>query len=124
MNNQRFTNFNLLTLRFPFTAIVSILHRISGIFVFLLIPALLWMLMMALSSQDGFSHMQSVMHFFPNKVLLWLFLAALGYHLLAGVRHLVMDMGWGEGLRASRWTGALILLIAIIWAVMVGIWLW
>jgi succinate dehydrogenase / fumarate reductase cytochrome b subunit len=124
MNNQRFTNFNLMTIRYPFTAVISILHRLSGLFVFLLIPFLLWLLEEALSSESGFSHIQSTLMYPFNKFIIWLFLAALGYHFFAGVRHLLMDMGLGENLQHARLSGAIALIVSIIWSLFVGIWLW
>ena len=124
MNKQRFSNFNLFTIRYPFTAIISLLHRLSGLFVFLLIPFLLWLLDVAVNSEVGFSHIQDVLAEPLNKILIWFCLAALGYHFIAGVRHILMDMGWGESLRMARVSGAFVLLVSIVWAVMTGIWLW
>ena len=49
--DKRPINLNFLTMTFPITAIVSLLHRMSGIFLFLLIPLLLWMLQESLASE-------------------------------------------------------------------------
>jgi succinate dehydrogenase / fumarate reductase cytochrome b subunit len=124
MNKQRFVNFNLFTIQYPFTAIISILHRLSGIFVFVLIPFLLWILETALSDKSGFAYIQSILISSISKIAMWLFLAALGYHFVAGVRHLLMDIGFGESLHGARLSGVISLIISIIWAVLIGIWLW
>jgi succinate dehydrogenase / fumarate reductase cytochrome b subunit len=124
MNKQRFMNFNLLTIQYPFTAIISILHRLSGLFVFLLIPFLLWFLDVALSNEAGFTRAESALANPLSKITLWAFLVALGYHLVAGVRHLLMDLGLGESLQSARMSGMVSLVISMVWAVLVGIWLW
>jgi succinate dehydrogenase / fumarate reductase cytochrome b subunit len=124
MNKQRFVNFNLFTIQYPFTAIISILHRLSGIFVFVLIPFLLWILETALSDKSGFEYIQATLVNPISKIAMWLFLTALGYHFVAGVRHVLMDIGFGESLHDARLSGIISLIISIIWAVLVGIWLW
>lgn len=124
MIKQRFVNFDLLTIQYPFTAIISILHRLSGIIVFLFIPFLLWLLDEALTSAVGFNYIKSVLVNPIAKIVIWAFLVALGYHLLAGIRHLLMDIGLAESLRNARISGTIVLVISILWALIVGIWLW
>lgn len=57
MKKQRPVNLALLTIRFPATAVASILHRASGVLVFLLIPFLLWALDRSLASPEGFNRL-------------------------------------------------------------------
>lgn len=121
---KTFSNFNLFTIRYPLTAIISILHRLSGLFVFLLIPFFLWMLQSATHSQTGYDHIHTLFIKPGIKFLIWLSLAAFGYHFVAGLRHLLMDIGYGESLAAARLTATLTLIISIIWAILIGIWLW
>ena len=124
MNPKRFINLNLLTLQYPFTAIISILHRLSGLLVFLLIPFLLCFCSKALSSEAGFTAVAASLNHPLSRVVLWFFLAGLGYHFAAGVRHLIMDMGWGESLTSARRSGEIVLVISLIWASLMGVWLW
>ncbi|MBP9777654.1 MAG: succinate dehydrogenase, cytochrome b556 subunit [Rickettsiaceae bacterium] len=124
MNHQRFVNLNLLKIQYPLTAIISILHRLSGLLLFLLIPYLLWLLDVALSSASGFNYIQSVLMNPINKCVIWFFLSAFGYHLLAGIRHLLMDVGFAESLKSARLSGIIILTITVIWIISVGKWLW
>jgi succinate dehydrogenase / fumarate reductase cytochrome b subunit len=124
MIKERYRNLDFFTIKFPFTSIISILHRLSGIFVFLLIPFLLWLLDVACTSSDGFSYIKFTLTESTSKCILWLILIALGYHLVAGLRHLLMDMGWGEGLHMARLSGGITLVISIVWAILMGIWLW
>src|SRR5581483_3124942 len=101
---MRPVNLSLPSISFPVTAIVSILHRLSRILLFLGIPFLLWILNKSLRKPEGFD---TVAHFFFIpwiKAIFWLFLVALFGHTLAGIRHLFMDLGWGETIRAGRFT--------------------
>ena len=59
MHIVRPKNLNLFTIRFPIPAIVSILHRISGIILFFLIPCLSWFIAIFAQVYVGFEHLQS-----------------------------------------------------------------
>lgn len=124
MNKQHFRNFDLLTFSYPFTSIVSILHRVSGIILFLFIPFLLWMLETATGSTDGFAHIQTVLTNPVAKLILWFLLVAFCYHLLAGIRHLLMDIGIGESLRSARISGGITMVLTLLAALFIGSWLW
>lgn len=124
MRKLQFKNLNLMTLKYPLTAITSLLHRISGLFVFLCIPFLLWLLDVSVSTSEGFNYMQSIFAYPLTKIILWMFLTAFGYHLVAGIRHLVMDMGYGEALRNARMSARIIIGITVVWSILIGIWLW
>lgn len=124
MNKKRPKNLNLMTIRFPVPAIVSILHRVSGVVLFLLLPCALWVLSYSLSSE---SHFDSLQRFFNTgwvKFLIWACLAPLCFHLIAGIRHLLMDLHVGEDLKGGRLTAKLTLLVSIVLILAVGVWLW
>lgn len=124
MLNQRPKNLNLFTIHFPVPAIVSILHRISGIILFLLIPFLLWGLSLSLSSEQEFDNLHEFLSTPLIKFVIWCSLAAFIYHFIAGTRHLLMDIHIGEELKSGRLTAVLTLIISLILIVLVGIWLW
>lgn len=123
MNQTRPKNLNLFTIRFPLPAIVSILHRISGFVLFLLIPALLWLLAFSLSN-DGFATLQEWLANPALKLLVWLTLAAYLFHLIAGIRHLLSDLHLGDTLPAGRITAQLTFVVFFILIILTGIWLW
>lgn len=104
---DRPVNLKLFTLKFPVTAIASILHRISGFILFLLIPFFLSMLQAIMYFPELFSE------FSINKVLLVMVCTALIYHLFAGVRHLIMDCGYGETKAVARLSAYLVLGLTI-----------
>jgi len=121
---KRPVNLNLFTIKFPLPAIVSILHRASGALVFLLIPLLLWMLQASLKAPVQFDDLQDTLNNFFVKLIIWLLVSALLYHLVAGIRHLLMDLGLGESLRAARFSAWLVMIISGVLVVITGGWLW
>ena len=124
MNKERPVHLNLLTMKFPSTAIISILHRISGFLLFLLLPCILLALRYSLISPEGFTSVQTTLHTPLVKVIVWLLLASIIHHVLAGIRHLIMDWGIGESLVASKATAWLVFVCDIILIVLIGVWLW
>jgi succinate dehydrogenase / fumarate reductase, cytochrome b subunit len=124
VNDKRPKNLELSTIRFPLPAITSILHRISGVFIFAGVGVLLWMLSESLSSADGFARAAQWLDMPLVKLIVWAVVAGLIYHLVAGVKHLVMDLGIGETLSGAQTGARLVLIISIIAIVLAGVWLW
>lgn len=86
---------HLQVYRLPFTAILSISHRITGV---LLNFGLLWWVYYLTALANGaeaFAFAQDILTSLIGKVLLWVWIFALIYHLCHGVRHLVWDTGIG-----------------------------
>ncbi|KHT63049.1 succinate dehydrogenase [Photobacterium gaetbulicola] len=96
VNKPRPVNLDLQTIRFPLTAIASILHRVSGVITFVAVAILLWLLGLSLSSPEGFASAAAIVDSFFVKLVLWGILTALFYHIVVGIRHLLMDMGYFE----------------------------
>lgn len=97
-----FRNINALTdlpsYRLPVAGIVSILHRISGFIMFLLMPFIIWMLDTSISSEISFARFTATFNsgFLGLPGALWKLVAlaliwAYLHHLIAGLRHLWMD---------------------------------
>lgn len=123
MNRSRPVFLNLFQIKFPITAIVSILHRISGFVLFLLIPLALWALSYSLTA-DGFAAMQEWMNCFFVKFFIWLCMLPLCYHLAAGIRHLLMDVGLGVTREGGRLSAYITFGVTILLIIMAGIWIW
>lgn len=124
MNKKRPVNLDLRKVKFPITAIGSILHRITGVIIFLFIPLSLWALQVSLASPSGF---KVVKIYASNPVIsffIWGFLTALIYHLFAGIRHLLMDIGLGETFKAARAANLIVFSLTIVSMILLGIWLW
>jgi succinate dehydrogenase / fumarate reductase cytochrome b subunit len=124
VKKQRPKNLNLLTIRFPIPALVSILHRMSGVVLFLLIPMILWVLEYSLSSQDNFQSLQDALLTPWAKCIVWLFLVPFLYHFVAGIKHLLMDMNIGIELKTGRLGAFIALIVAFVFIILAGIYLW
>ncbi len=124
MKEKRPVYLNLLQIKFPCPAIVSILHRISGVILFLLLPLLLCLLSQSLRSADTFNGLHETFSHPLLRFFVWVVLSSLLYHLIAGIRHLLMDAGIGESLEGGRWGSYIVLALSIISILLLGIWLW
>jgi succinate dehydrogenase / fumarate reductase cytochrome b subunit len=122
--SKRPINLNLLTISFPLTAITSILHRISGFFLFLVIPIFLWIMALSLRSQEAFFTVHTCFAHPLSKLLILVFLLALFYHLFAGIRHLLMDAGIAEELKSARFSAGLVIVLAFVLTGLMGIYIW
>jgi succinate dehydrogenase / fumarate reductase cytochrome b subunit len=116
---------NLFAIRQPLPAIVSILHRISGALLFLVgIPLLLWVVQRALASPDAYAAAIAPFTTPIGKlvvlVLAWCYL----YHLLAGLRHLALDLHIGIRLTPARSSAAVVLLLSLLLALIIAVRLW
>ncbi|WP_298439281.1 succinate dehydrogenase cytochrome b556 subunit [uncultured Ferrimonas sp.] len=125
VNKQRPVNLDLSQIQFPATAIASILHRVSGVVMFGALAVLLWLLATSLQSETGFNYVTSLLSGAFFKFILWAILTAFAYHLCAGIRHLLMDLGYFEGSMESGNNSARAAFgIAALLSVIAGIWLW
>jgi succinate dehydrogenase / fumarate reductase cytochrome b subunit len=117
-------NLNLMTIKFPVPAIASILHRISGLLLFIFIPFLLWALQTSLDSSGSYQNLITYLSNPLSKFIIWVFIISFTYHLFAGIRHLVQDFGLGESLKASRMSAYIVMILTLVVAICIGVWLW
>ncbi len=104
-------------------AIASILHRLSGVIVFLLVPVLLWLLDKSLSSAEGFAEVQEIFNGFFVRFIVWVFIAGLIYHLFTGIKHLLADIGVAEELQSGRTAATISLILSAIGIVAAFVWI-
>ena len=104
---------NLFRIQLPLSALLSISHRVSGILIFFLVlPVSAYILNLLLASQDSFSSFVDVFNssFFLRTFVLFNILI-FEYHVIAGIRHMLMDFHLvSETLSASN-TSAITALI-------------
>ncbi|MBA2650618.1 MAG: succinate dehydrogenase, cytochrome b556 subunit [Legionella sp.] len=124
MNKKRPINLDLRSLKYPPMAIVSILHRVSGVVIFILLPIVLFMMSRSLNSEASFTQMENTLTNPGYKLVLWLFAASFIFHTIAGARHMIMDLGYGEELSVSRRTAVAVIVLSIISTLLLGIWIW
>jgi succinate dehydrogenase / fumarate reductase cytochrome b subunit len=116
---------NLLAIRQPVPAIVSILHRISGALLFLVgIPLLLWAVQQSLAAPETWAALRaSLGHPIPKLLLLGLAWAYL-HHFCAGIRYLLLDLHIGTELRPLRQSSFAVLIVSLVLTAIVGARLW
>lgn len=125
MKKQRPVNLELQTIQFPVTAIASILHRVSGVITFVAVGILLWLLGTSLSSEEGFLRAAEIMDSFIVKFIVWGILVALAYHIVGGIRHLLMDFGYiEEELAAGKRSANISFIITVVLSILAGVLVW
>ena len=104
-------------------AIASILHRMSGVVIFLLIPVLLYLLQQSMGSQSSFDTLVTGWHQnFILRVSVFLTLAGLVYHLVMSSKHLLADAGIGETLEGGKRMAVSGMVLAGIGIILVLVW--
>ncbi|MBD5803167.1 Succinate dehydrogenase cytochrome b556 subunit [Azoarcus sp. Aa7] len=101
---------NLSQIRFPVGAIASIGHRVSGVLLLVSLPLLALALDRSLRSESEFEALRDLVSEPWRALLLVILVWAAAHHVLAGVRHLLMDIGVGSRLsqaRTSAWAAIL-----------------
>lgn len=102
-------NLNLLTIRLPVNAVVSIMHRASGVAIFLAWPWILWSLHLSLRDVLGYTQMSAQLQQWPFKLLVTGLSWAFMHHFYAGLRHLAMDVHWMTSLQKARFSSRVVL---------------
>ena len=115
---------NLVQIRLPVPGLVSILHRISGAALFLFIPFLLTLLEMSLQSAQAYARFKGVFSHWSVKLILIGLVWAYLHHLLAGVRHLALDLDYGTDLAPARATSWAVIVGAVVLTAAFGVVIW
>ncbi|MCY7308059.1 MAG: succinate dehydrogenase, cytochrome b556 subunit [Rhodoferax sp.] len=113
--------------RLPLAGLVSILHRISGALMFLLLPFIIWMFDASVSSEISFRRFLNVFEqgfgMFPGWMvklvvlaLIWAYL----HHLIAGLRHLWMDINHAVSKEFGRNSAAVTLGLSVSLTLLLG----
>ena len=111
-------------IRLPLPGIVSILHRISGVGLFLMLPFLLYLLDRSLGSPETFETFAAVVDSWFIKLILFGLLWAYLHHFCAGIRFLMLDLDKGTDLPAARSSSRIVLVVSIVLTVIIGVKLW
>ena len=107
--------------RLPLAGIVSILHRASGLLMFLLLPFILFLLDKSLTSEISFAYFKGfTSNWFVKLIILALCWAYL-HHVLAGIRHLLMDVHIGVDKDSGRKSAATVFAISLPLAALIGL---
>lgn len=124
MENKRPVNLDLTQFSFPLPALTSIAHRITGVALFVGLVFLMYGLDLSLQSEEGFNQAKALLDSFLAKLIIWGVVSALLYHLVAGIKHLIMDTGVGETLEGGLLAAKATIAISIVLIVLAGVWIW
>lgn len=114
---------NLLRIRQPVTAVLSILHRVSGVAMILSLPGLVYLLNLSLSNQAGFATVAGLLGSPAMKALAVLFCWAITHHILAGIRFMFLDFDVGLERATARQTAWLVHVCTAIVTVLAAAWI-
>jgi len=113
-NKHRPKNLNLFTIRLPINAVVSILHRASGVGLFLALPLILLAFKTSLDSPSSYFLLSDILNSWYVKLILIGLSWAFFHHFFAGIRHLLQDIHWMTSLQKARFSSRIVLwLVAI-----------
>ena len=124
MRPVRPKHLDLAKIRLPLPGLVSILHRITGIALFLSVPFLLYLLSGALGTPESFEAVRQMVSQPLLKLLAVGLVWALLHHLLAGLRFLAADVHLGLELEMARLLSKGILVAGAVLAVAFGVAIW
>ena len=97
---------NLFRIRQSIMAIQSIMHRISGVLMVLMLPLVIYLFDLSLQSPQGFDQVKEFLASPFVQILAAIPVWALAHHIFAGVRYLLLDVEWGicrDNARKSAW---------------------
>ncbi|MEW6996178.1 succinate dehydrogenase, cytochrome b556 subunit [Colwelliaceae bacterium BS250] len=124
MKKQRPVNLDLSTIELPAAAKASILHRVSGVMMVFAVGILIWTLSLSLSSAEGFAQVKECLDGVFFKFIMWGILSALIYHIVGGIRHLIMDLGHLEEKESGQTSAKFVIALWLVLSVVAGVWLW
>ena len=124
MKTDRPVNLALWTFKYPLAAIASLTHRITGAVLFVGIALLLYLLELALASEQGFAEAKALLAQPLPKLIVFGVVATLIYHLVAGIKHLLLDFHVGDSLEGGHRAAQLTIAVSVVLIVVAGAWLW
>lgn len=112
-NKQRPVFLNLFSIRFPVTAILSILHRITGVILILLSPFIIYLFMRSLQSADAFAEVAELCSGVFARLLTLLIIWSLAHHFFSGIRFFMIDLEWFTSKAAARTSAWIVLVLGV-----------
>lgn len=122
--SERPVNLDLTKFSFPLPALTSITHRITGVILFVGLAFVLYAFNLSLASPAAFAEAVALFDAPLGKLITWGLLTALGYHLVAGIKHLFLDFDIGDTLDGARRGAQMTIVLAVILSILAGVWVW
>ena len=120
MTKTRPKYLDLTRIKQPVPAVVSILHRISGFGLFIMLPFLLYLLHSSLASPDSYVRYRALIDNPLVKLILIGLIWAYLHHLFAGIRYLALDVHYGVELQPARNTSWAVLAVSLLLTAILG----
>jgi len=114
----------LFEIRLPLAGWISILHRVSGVLLFVSGIWLLFLLDRSLSSAAGFASIQHYLSFSLVKLSLLVLVWAYCHHLCAGIRFVLLDLHKGVDKASARRSSIAVLIVSLALTAFFGARLW
>jgi succinate dehydrogenase / fumarate reductase cytochrome b subunit len=124
MNKPRPKHLALHQIKLPLPGVVSILHRVSGLLLFIALPLLLLMLQYSLLSIETYTQLMTVLANPLIKLMLLGVLWAFLQHFCSGLRYLAIDVHYVRNLAQARNSSKLVMAVSLVLTVLIGIKLW
>lgn len=120
------TSPHLQIYRLPLTALLSIVHRASGVVLTIGALLLIWVLAALAGGPDAYAPVQAILQSWFGQLVLFALTFALYFHFCNGIRHLFWDVGMGFELETSDKTARLVIIVAVVltiatWVVAAGV---
>ena len=100
--------------KLPFTALLSITHRVTGLFLTFGTLAIAWYFIAAATSAEAFATASGVLGSIPGLIVLFGWTLALYFHMGNGIRHLIWDPGHGLDMDSVKTSAMVMLAIAAV----------
>lgn len=124
MNNQRPKYLALYQIRLPLPGFISILHRVSGLLLFLALPLALLLVQYSLHSIETYTRLLDILAHPLLKLLLLGLLWAFMHHLCAGLRYLAVDLHYFSTLAQARNSAWVVMAASLLLTTLLGVKLW
>ncbi len=123
MNKKRPKHLALHKIKLPLPGFISILHRVSGLLLFISLPLILWMFYASLRSVASYTQLIDILQHPLSKLLLLGLLWAFSHHFCAGIRYLVIDLHIASSLAKARSSSWWVLGVSLLFTIIAGVWL-
>lgn len=110
---------DLTKIRLPINALVSILHRVTGVLMILSIPVVLWLFGLSVAGPEQFTQVAGMLRHPLGSLLLLAWLWLLMHHFFVGIRFLLVEVGVGETREGGRQTAWSALVAGVVSAILV-----
>ncbi len=124
IKRPKFLDLFVLGPKMAVMAKISILHRLSGIILFLSIPFLLFVLHRSLTNESFYATLYGICSCTLVKLLYLIIIWSFMHHICAGVRFLLLDVNKGADIKVARSTAKLVLVLSLLFTVLLGVLIW